>query len=112
MTLWGLSQAKPNCLNGREFYAKIVPAKTIGWRSGCKHGLLPPIPCRVLDPFNGSGTTGAVACALGRDYEGIELNPEYAAMAKRRIEAALHPATARTEEAADVGLFNGSGGAA
>lgn len=39
----------------------------------------------VLDPFAGSGTTGIVACRLGRDFVGIELNPEYAEMAERRI---------------------------
>ena len=39
----------------------------------------------VLDPFAGSGTTGAVACRLGRNFVGVELNPEYAAMAERRI---------------------------
>jgi DNA modification methylase len=40
----------------------------------------------VLDPFCGSGTTGVVALRYGRDFIGIELNPEYAAMARRRIE--------------------------
>ena len=40
----------------------------------------------VLDPFTGSGTTGVVALRYGRDFIGIELNPEYAAMARRRIE--------------------------
>lgn len=40
----------------------------------------------VLDPFAGSGTTGVVATALGRDFIGVELNPEYAAMAEARIE--------------------------
>jgi DNA modification methylase len=39
----------------------------------------------VLDPFTGSGTTGVVACRLGRKFVGVELNPEYAAMAERRI---------------------------
>jgi DNA modification methylase len=43
----------------------------------------------VLDPFNGSGTTGAVAVEHGRNYVGIELNPAYIEMAKRRIQAAL-----------------------
>lgn len=38
----------------------------------------------VLDPFIGSGTTAIVACGLGRDCIGIELNPEYAAMAEKR----------------------------
>ena len=39
----------------------------------------------VLDPFMGSGTTGFVANKLGRHYIGIELNPEYVEMARRRI---------------------------
>ena len=39
----------------------------------------------VLDPFAGSGTTGVVACRLGRNFVGVELNPEYVAMAERRI---------------------------
>jgi DNA modification methylase len=37
----------------------------------------------VLDPFAGSGTTGAVAVALGRRFLGIELNPDYAALAEQ-----------------------------
>jgi DNA modification methylase len=41
----------------------------------------------VLDPFGGSGTTGLVADRLQRDAILIELNPEYAEMARRRIEA-------------------------
>lgn len=40
----------------------------------------------VLDPFFGSGTTGAVAKRLGREYIGIELNPKYCGKAKKRIE--------------------------
>lgn len=40
----------------------------------------------VLDPFCGSGTTGVVALRYGREFIGIELNPEYVVMAKRRIE--------------------------
>lgn len=39
----------------------------------------------VLDPFNGAGTTGVVALRHDRDYIGIELNPEYAQMARDRI---------------------------
>lgn len=40
----------------------------------------------VLDPFAGSGTTGEVAEALGRDSILIELKPAYAALAKRRTQ--------------------------
>lgn len=42
-------------------------------------------PSRILDPFGGSGTTALVANELGHDCTLIELNPEYAAIAKRRI---------------------------
>ena len=41
----------------------------------------------VLDPFIGSGTTGAVAVKHGRRFVGCELNPEYVAIAERRIDA-------------------------
>ena len=39
----------------------------------------------VLDPFMGSGTTGAVAKGLNRQYIGIELNEEYCRLAEERI---------------------------
>jgi DNA modification methylase len=42
----------------------------------------------VLDPFNGSGTTGLVCIKHQRRYVGIELNPEYVAMSERRLSAA------------------------
>ena len=39
----------------------------------------------VLDCFCGRGTTGVVAVRLDRDFVGIELNPSYAAKARRNI---------------------------
>jgi modification methylase len=45
----------------------------------------------VLDPFFGTGTTGAVAKRLGRRCIGIERDEEYAALARERI-AAVEPA--------------------
>jgi DNA modification methylase len=47
--------------------------------AGCPEGGV------VLDPFMGSGTTALVAKGIGRDYIGIELNPEYRAIAERRL---------------------------
>lgn len=44
-----------------------------------------PVGGTVLDPFGGAGTTGLVADRLQRDAILIELNPEYATMAERRI---------------------------
>jgi len=40
----------------------------------------------VLDPFMGSGTTGVACKNTGRDFIGIELNPEYIEIARKRIE--------------------------
>ena len=66
----------------------------------------------VLDPFGGSGTTGEVAEANGRNSVLIELNPQYVELAKRRTEqgglfcspnASLH----RTEPAAGSGTVRG-----
>ena len=39
----------------------------------------------VLDPFMGSGTTGAAAKRLGRNFIGIEINPDYCDIARSRI---------------------------
>jgi modification methylase len=44
----------------------------------------------VIDPFNGTGTTGAVAKRLGRNYVGFEREKSYAAAAEARI-AAIEP---------------------
>ena len=48
----------------------------------------PREPGLVLDPFMGAGTTAVAAQALGRDWLGIELNPDFAALARDRIAAA------------------------
>ena len=62
-----------------------IQRSTIAWRSSCKHTDLTPIPCTVLDPFAGAGTTLLVADRLQRDAIGIELNATYAEMARRRV---------------------------
>jgi modification methylase len=41
----------------------------------------------ILDPFFGSGTTGAVARRLGRRFIGLERDPAYADVARKRIAA-------------------------
>lgn len=52
-------------------------------KAGCPNG------GHVLDPFGGAGTTALVAATLGRTATLIELNPEYATLARARIEAAF-----------------------
>jgi DNA modification methylase len=42
----------------------------------------------VLDPFFGAGTVGLVAEQHKRDWLGIELNPDFVALAEERIAAA------------------------
>lgn len=81
----------------------VTESRTIGWEPGCgcvsddttsplsepdagRPIPFDPVPCMVLDPFCGSGTVGVVARQLGRRFIGIELNPAYCEMARRRIE--------------------------
>ena len=61
--------------------------ETLGWQPtcGCKAEV---VPATVLDPFVGSGTTLAVAQALGRRSVGLDLNPEYLEIARRYINRA------------------------
>jgi adenine specific DNA methylase Mod len=51
----------------------------------------------VLDPFMGSGTTGVACVRTGRKFIGVEIEPKYYAIARRRIEEAY----------ADFALFDG-----
>ena len=69
----------------REACERRGKTETLGWRPTCGCACGEPVSATVLDPFLGSGTTALVADRLGRDCIGIELNPEYAAMARRRI---------------------------
>jgi DNA modification methylase len=56
----------------------------VGWEPQCSCGA-DPVPQTVLDPFNGSGTTGAVSLKHGRGYIGCELNPEYIKLSHDRF---------------------------
>ena len=49
--------------------------------------LVTPAGGIVLDPFNGSGSTGCAAVELGHEYVGIELDPAYVEIANKRIAA-------------------------
>jgi len=49
--------------------------------------LITPKGGKVLDPFNGSGSTGMACVELGYEYTGCELDPDYIEISKVRIEA-------------------------
>ena len=72
---------------------RVTQVTTTGWQPTCDHDAT-VVPAIVLDPFAGSGTTGVVALRHGRSFVGIELNPEYATLARERITG-------------DAPLFNG-----
>ena len=71
----------------RQFSGGFAPTESVEtqWKPTCAHESAPVVPCTVLDPFYGAGTTGLVASRLGRSFIGIELNPEYIALAERRL---------------------------
>lgn len=63
--------------------------RTTGWIQRCACGGGQTKPSVVLDPFIGAGTTALVALRAGRSFIGVEINSEYAAMARRRIESEI-----------------------
>ena len=73
--------------NGNIVWYEATPKKFVGWQPDCACGL-DPIASVVLDPFSGAGTTGLVAVQHGRRYIGIELNPDYLEMSRKRIQLA------------------------
>jgi DNA modification methylase len=62
---------------------------TLGHRTACTCPAADPVPCVVLDPFSGAGTTGVACVRLGRSYIGLELNPAYLEMSRARIDAEI-----------------------
>jgi DNA modification methylase len=93
-----LNSKRPN-MTGQKFMQGwegttngYTEVKSVGWSASCSCTTADadsePFPlgqCTVLDPFGGAGTTGLVADRYGRDAILIELNPEYIAMAERRL---------------------------
>jgi site-specific DNA-methyltransferase (cytosine-N4-specific) len=75
-TVWEVN-TKP--FKGAHFAVYPPELVEICVKAGSKEGDI------ILDPFFGSGTTGMVSRQLGRSYFGIELNPDYADIAKERL---------------------------
>jgi DNA modification methylase len=73
------SDTKRNILEG------MRERRTLGWTPTCECNAGKPIPCTVLDPFTGTGTTSLAAKNLGRSSIGIELKREYIDIIRRKI---------------------------
>lgn len=84
-------------------WLKAHPADSVGWAPSCRCGRPDTVPCLILDPFCGSGTTGLAARLLQRRFIGVELNPEYAALSRKRIAAAVPLADACDRASAKAG---------
>jgi DNA modification methylase len=80
------TQSSPNDRLVHRYRSVWSTLHTIGELVPCGCGA-PTRPGVVLDPFFGSGTVGVVAEKLERNWIGIELNPEYAELARRRLKA-------------------------
>lgn len=75
-SVWSISTARFKGAHFATFPEKLVEPCIL---AGC------PTDGTVLDPFMGSGTTGAVSKRLGRNFVGVEINPEYCEIARKRI---------------------------
>jgi site-specific DNA-methyltransferase (adenine-specific) len=118
--VWGT--AGPHDLPGSALGAWAGAAPTIGRDDGKIHptqkpeallqALLVPVPVGgvVVDPFAGSGTTGAAALSTGRRFLGCELSAHYAAGARERLGACESLSTGGAAVAGQAALF--AGGAA
>jgi DNA modification methylase len=63
----------------------VANTTILGYRPACTCPPLPPVPCVVLDPFAGTGTTLRVAKHLGRDWIGIEASANYLPIIAKNI---------------------------
>jgi hypothetical protein len=77
----GTSHDRVRSLSGSTY--QYVRGQTLAWQPACKCDA-PSVPCTVLDPFAGAGTTSLVADKLNRRGIGLELKAEYCQMAHRR----------------------------
>lgn len=84
----------------RRILAGMTAKLTTRWDPGCACPGNRPVPCTVLDPFGGAGTTALAAISRWRSAVLAELNPEYIEIAEKRLTDA-----APKIEAAALGSF-------
>ncbi len=68
----------------------VTSIKMVGWEPTCRcYNEGSAVPCTVLDPFAGSGTTLAAAVKKGRRAIGIGMNAEYVEILERKMRRAV-----------------------
>lgn len=73
----GMSQQANRVGSATDATGKPYTVTDLGFAPACTCPAHEPVPCVVLDPFNGSGTTGKVAVRLGRRYIGVDISETY-----------------------------------
>ncbi len=115
----GMERRLAEEIGNRDPGRHVTSTRTIGWEPGCKcygwtEGTDPrdgskrqviaksiamdPIPCRVLDPFAGAGTTGLAAIGLQRHCTLIELAEDYCDQIVKRLRDGLYAKTQKRED--------------
>jgi len=93
-------------MRGQEYneWKQNNPDKFKGWLKPCDCDTDDTEPGIVLDPFAGAGTTLLKAKELGRRFVGVELNPDYADMARARVGLDVNDASRIRDDAQQHGL--------
>ena len=82
-------RAQQDYVNHIHDHGGLDKGRTIGWRPTCTcypaSSAPDPVPCRVLDPFSGAGTTAMVSERHGLDSFSIDTSAEYVELSKARL---------------------------
>jgi hypothetical protein len=84
--------------NGVGHWRYTTRTTECGWEPSCRCEAGEPVPCTVLDPFAGSGTSLAVARRMGRKAVGVELQETYLPLIQARVAEAAQPLLEPKEE--------------
>lgn len=91
---------RPQSSNGARWRPVIY--RDGGFRRSCVCPTVDTVPCRVLDPFGGSGRTAQVARALGRECTLVELMPKNLPIIDELLHKRLDPETMKLRRGNDV----------
>lgn len=78
-SIWNIAPVPPGFIDHPCPFPEEIPQRLITLYSNKREF--------VLDPFSGSGQTGKAAHYLGRNFVGLDIEPEYVRLAKTRIES-------------------------